>query len=193
VLVDPCFNSSGRHEAERRLGELDVDLGCIGYYFETHQHYDHRLHLAHRNPVFEELGVETRNDYSWSRLDAASLKSLPGIELIPCPGHDAQLQALRCETASGDTWVVGDAILDQQWLAKWWFYWPNEYEAPEIVETWRSVAKILAAADVVIPGHGPPVVLDAGLLEDLVRQFPEAHPSRRFLRRPRCRTTTRSF
>ena len=32
----------------------------------------------------------------------------------------------------------------------WQYYWPNVYEVPEIVETWRSLAKILATADTVI-------------------------------------------
>jgi hypothetical protein len=58
------------------------------------------------------------------------------------------------------------------------FYWPNEYAVEEIIETWRSVGTILASADVVVPGHGAPLVVDAGLLETLIDRFPQAAYSR---------------
>jgi glyoxylase-like metal-dependent hydrolase (beta-lactamase superfamily II) len=70
--------------------------------------------------------------------------------------------------------VVGDAILDRDWLLAWMFFWPNHYEALDVVETWRSVAKILDKADVVIPGHGPPIRVDAELLQTLLDRFPKA-------------------
>ena len=179
VLVDPCFSRSGRKEAERRLAELDADFGCIGYYFETHQHYDHVLCLPGGESTFDELPAGAGNEYSWVRLNQARVDALPGVNLVNCPGHDPQLQAVRFDAADGETWIVGDAILDSQWLKAWMFYWPNRYEGPEIVETWRSVGAILAAASVVIPGHGPPIPVDAGLLEGLLAQFPRAFLSDR--------------
>jgi glyoxylase-like metal-dependent hydrolase (beta-lactamase superfamily II) len=87
------------------------------------------------------------------------------------------LQAVRCETADGEAWIVGDAILDRSWLSNWMFYWPNGYEGAEVVETWRSVSKILDAASVVIPGHGPPIFVDADLLRGLLDRFPRAFQS----------------
>jgi hypothetical protein len=43
-----------------------------------------------------------------------------------------------------------------------------------IVQTWHSVAQILETADVVIPGHGAPILVDAELLRVLVSGFPRA-------------------
>jgi hypothetical protein len=59
------------------------------------------------------------------------------------------------------------------------FYWPNMYEGDEIVETWRTVAAILDAARVVIPGHGPAIRVDEQLLRTLVDKFPRAMLARR--------------
>ena len=84
------------------------------------------------------------------------------------------LQAIRCQTEAGETWIVGDAILDRDWLTAWMFYWPNRYVAEEIIRTWRSVGTILASADVVVPGHGAALVVDDGLLELLLDRFPQA-------------------
>jgi hypothetical protein len=37
LLVDPCFSRSGMQLAEDRLAERQLDFGCVGNYFETHQ------------------------------------------------------------------------------------------------------------------------------------------------------------
>jgi glyoxylase-like metal-dependent hydrolase (beta-lactamase superfamily II) len=70
--------------------------------------------------------------------------------------------------------VTSDAILNREWLVAWQYYWPNVYEVPEIVETWRSLAKILTTADTVIPGHGPPIRITRKLLRELIDKFPRA-------------------
>jgi hypothetical protein len=59
-------------------------------------------------------------------------------------------------------------------LLNWHYYWPNGYDADEVIQTWRTVAAILTGADVVIPGHGPAFKVTADLLRDLIELFPEA-------------------
>ena len=78
------------------------------------------------------------------------------------------LASLVVATNDGTTWIVGDAILGEDWLRAWRYYWPNGYGPDEIVETWRSVARILSMADVVIPGHGPPFRVDISLMSDSI-------------------------
>jgi len=96
------------------------------------------------------------------------------MEEIAIPGHAMDLVALRFSARDGDVWIVGDGILNLEWLAAWSYYWPNAYGLDDIVETWRSVARILATADVVIPGHGPPIRVDANLLRVLLDAFSSA-------------------
>jgi glyoxylase-like metal-dependent hydrolase (beta-lactamase superfamily II) len=70
--------------------------------------------------------------------------------------------------------VSGDAILDEAWLRAWKYYWPNFYQEADILQTWESVAIILTRADTIIPGHGVPFQVTAGLLEHLVHTFDQA-------------------
>ena len=98
----------------------------------------------------------------------------PLLATVPCPGHAPDLQALRFPSESGEVWIVGDAILSLEWLLDWRYYWPNGYDVDEVIQTWRSVAAILAGAEVVIPGHGPTFKVTAALLRDLVEGFPKA-------------------
>ena len=91
------------------------------------------------------------------------------------PGHEPSLRALVFPSAAEEqVWIVGDAILDEAWLRAWGYYWPNQYRPPEIVRTWQSVAAILSGADVVVPGHGPPIPVTPELLENLIAGFPTA-------------------
>jgi len=174
IVVDPCFGSSGFENAVRRLSDMNASLGDIGYCLETHQHYDHVSNLTMAGSPLTECDVESGNMPRWVPVGPDDSMPLPGVELVNCPGHDPDLMALRFDAVDGETWIVGDAILDQQWLLAWLFYWPNRYLRDEIVETWRSVAKILETAQVVIPGHGPPIHVDADLLQTLIDRFPHA-------------------
>jgi glyoxylase-like metal-dependent hydrolase (beta-lactamase superfamily II) len=177
ILIDPCFSAAGWESARRRLRERSIDWDSIGFYFETHEHYDHMLSMPAGKSCAQTDGSESGSQPNWKRLTQGQLNSFPGISLLSCPGHSSDLQAVRCDTAEGEMWIVGDAILDRSWVLNWMFYWPNGYEASAVVETWRSVSKILETASLVIPGHGPPIFIDAELLRGLLEHFPTAFQS----------------
>ena len=176
IVVDPCFSPASWDGTERRLEELDIGLSDIGYYCVTHQHYDHALNLPGRRSLEQTPAAASVLD--WTLFTQDDLRLFPGMRLVDCPGHAPELQSLCCDTAEGETWIVGDAILDRDWLVRWMFYWPNGYDGTEIVETWRSVGKILETASVVIPGHGSPIVVDAELLQALLDGWPQAYRAR---------------
>lgn len=159
IVVDPCFTQSGLRKAGKRLERIGAQLHDIGYYFETHSHYDHLLNLG------DDVGG------SWRRFDPAAF---PGIELAHLPGHAPDLHALVFETEQGENWVVGDAILDREYLLDWGYYHLNGYQPAQIAESWRSVAKIVSTANVVIPGHGNAIAIDAELVEKLIASFEQA-------------------
>ena len=71
-------------------------------------------------------------------------------------------------------WVASDAILNLEWLRAWQYYYPNRYNADEVIDTWRSLACILSEADIVIAGHGVEIEVTADLLAELLESFPDA-------------------
>jgi glyoxylase-like metal-dependent hydrolase (beta-lactamase superfamily II) len=166
-LTDPCFVAEDSAPLVDVLGDLGIGLRDIGRIYVTHPHHDHMPNVAGLSPdVSVMFGVV-----------AAQLDLPVGISVTPCPGHHPMCASLALRTNDGMAWVVGDAILGEDWLRAWRYYWPNDYRRPEIVETWRSVARILSAADIVVPGHGPPFRVDVSLINDLMDGFSSAEYS----------------
>jgi len=166
VLTDPCFTRQGFVPVAAMLAELDVTFQAIGHVFISHHHGDH-LPRAPEKATF-------------ARVHAGNVTQFADLAVVSCPGHADDACALAFRSVAEQTvWVVGDAVLDQEWLVKWGYYWPNLYSADEVRQTWRSVAAILRHADLVIPGHGAPIEITAALLEQLIAAFPAAqHASR---------------
>jgi glyoxylase-like metal-dependent hydrolase (beta-lactamase superfamily II) len=164
VLVDPCFTQAGYDHAVAQLATIGATFNDIGRMFVTHLHHDHVLHMP-RGVLPPPLRT----------LRPTDLLARPGLGMEHCPGHDALLIALTAGASDGRAvWMVGDAILDEEWLRAWGYYWPNGYAATEIVDTWRSVARIIAGANVIVPGHGPAISVTAELVGHLIQTFADA-------------------
>lgn len=164
VMVDPCFTTAGYDHALGVLDALNISLRDVGRYLITHLHGDHMLHLP--------------SGLTGTRLRALRPPVDTGLALELCPGHHDMLLALAFTDADQRAvWAVGDAILNEEWLRAWCYYWPNRYGMCDIVETWRSVAKVLSAADTVIPGHGPAFEVTPELVQHLIEAFPSARHS----------------
>lgn len=161
VIADPCFTSVGYDHALVQLKTLGLTFSDIGRTFITHLHGDHMLHLPRGIPVPQLRALRASDTVQW-----------PGLALVHCPGHDPLLLALAITAPDGQSlWIVGDAVLDEEWLRTWGYYWPNRYSPPDVVDTWRSVAKIVAGADIILPGHGPAIEVTARLVRDLLDSF----------------------
>jgi len=164
IITDPCLTEQGYRNATLKLDKLGSSLRDIGLHFSTHEaHWDHALSIP--GPT---------GGLDWTALEPGKGRIPPGIQLVHLPGHEADLHALTFQAGEGKIWIVGDAVLDEEWLLAWGYYWPNQYTEAEILQTWRSVARILAEADVVIPGHGTAVPVTPDLLAALARAFPDA-------------------
>ncbi|GAK57490.1 Zn-dependent hydrolases [Candidatus Vecturithrix granuli] len=165
IIIDPCFTATGYQYAQKQLKTLDISFKDLGYIFITHRHIDHVLTLPEKkkHPYFQK----------------ESTLLLPDIDVIPCPGHAPDLQALVFRSTSNEqVWVVGDAILNLRWLNAWQYYWPNVYTSQQVVQTWNSIAQILSQADMIIPGHGEQFYITAALLTTLLETFPSAEYAR---------------
>lgn len=164
VLTDPCFTDRGFRYALRQLDRLGLSLVDIGRIFVTHGHQDHLLCLP---SYMEQPG--------FADFQAAASGPLSGISTVPCPGHAPDLRAIVFRSSSSQkVWVVGDAVLNVEWLKAWAYYWPNDYSPSEVVLTWKSVAEIFSHADLVLPGHGQPIPVTASLVRQLLSTFTSA-------------------
>ena len=162
IATDPCFTADGLRRAKRVFDGMGVSFADVVWAFVSHRHWDHQP------------GSRTEAAHLTFRV-LSSPAARSGRKVVPIPGHSPDSQALVFESKSdGEVWVVGDAVLDVEWLKAWRYYWPNAYLPEEIVETWRTVAKIVSHADVIVPGHGRPIRVTAGLVKALVDGFAEA-------------------
>jgi glyoxylase-like metal-dependent hydrolase (beta-lactamase superfamily II) len=166
VMVDPCFTDAGYNHAVTQLEQIGASFEDIGYVFVTHLHHDHMLHLPYdvAAPRFRPFRPDNN-------------ETLPGLTIEHCPGHDPMLLALAFRAPDDRrVWLAADAVLDDEWLRAWDYYWLNGYSPDAVIETWRSVAKIVAGADVIVPGHGGPIDVTADLVRGLIAAFPtQAH------------------
>ena len=163
ILTDPCFSLKGFGEAKQKLQRLKLPLHTIKHLFITHHHADHLPEFSSKQKLF----LFQRGNFS-----------LPDLSIHPCIGHAPDLQALIFRSTHDEQiWIVGDAILDLEWLKAWGYYWPNMYSPTEIVQTWKSVVDILDHADIIIPGHGGQIFVTAPLIKELLATFPLAKHS----------------
>ncbi len=160
ILTDPCLVGDGVEQLTSLLGELAKSLSHINFVFETHQHGDHQLNVA--------VLADRLREWPYQRYAPPP----PGIRIVPTPGHSVDSSSLVFTAPNGEhVWIAGDAILSEVWLRQWAYYRPNGYDKSEIIDTWRSVALILAEADVVVPGHGLLIPITIHLLRDLSATF----------------------
>ncbi len=169
ILTDPCFTRNGIRNAQQAIGRLGISFDTIGRIFITHPHHDH----IPKNRYSRELSRK-------KHFKGTSSGRLSGVAVMSCPGHSPNLKTLLFNTDGGQSvCVAGDAILDTDWLNAWEYFRPNGYNAKEVVETWRSVVRILQAADIVIPGHGDSIHVTGELIKTLIRKFHRAEFSGR--------------
>jgi N-acyl homoserine lactone hydrolase len=131
VLVDTGMTELHPEAADmdpriRPLNEQDFDIESIDVVINTHLHYDHcgGNHLFAGKPIYvqrQELATARSEDYTildW--VDApgveyvevdGELEVLPGLRLVPAPGHVPGLQVVVIETGERPVIVGGDVAV----------------------------------------------------------------------------------
>jgi N-acyl homoserine lactone hydrolase len=108
------------------LHEQDLDLGSVDIVVNTHLHYDHcgGNHLFAGRPIYvqrRELEDARGGGYTIAEwVDApgveyvavdGELELLPGLRLVPAPGHSAGMQVVVVETGERPIVVGGDVAV----------------------------------------------------------------------------------
>ncbi|MFD3580722.1 MBL fold metallo-hydrolase [Streptomyces sp. NPDC058644] len=146
VIVDPGMVAS-RSRILDPLAELGLGPDDITDVVLSHHHPDNTMNvgLFGRARVHDHKAIY-END-QWTDRDAEGYELAPSLRLIRTPGHSREDITLLAGTAEGTIAFVGDL---------WWR--PNgpvdDPVAPDHTVLRTSRQRVLAAADVIVPGHG---------------------------------------
>ena len=146
IVVDPgmVVSRSAILDPLMRLGHAPADVTDV---VVSHHHPDHTMNIA----LFPEAAVHDhwatyRND-EWISRPAEGVELAPGVRLWETPGHTPQDITTVVETDEG---VV--ALTHLWWTAT---HPPEDPYSTDPEALHRGRARVLEAADLVIPGHGP--------------------------------------
>ena len=132
VLVDTGFTELHPAVADmdpriRPLNEQELDLAGIDIVVNTHLHFDHcggnhlfagRPFYVQRRELDDALGEDDYTIREWVEAPGVqyvpvdgTLELLPGIRLVPTPGHTRGSQVVVVQTGGGSVVVAGDTAV----------------------------------------------------------------------------------
>ncbi|MFH8625796.1 MBL fold metallo-hydrolase [Streptomyces vietnamensis] len=147
VIVDPGM-VAGRDRILGPLAALGLGPDDITDVVLSHHHPDNTMNvgLFGRARVHDHKAIY--QDDQWTDRDAEGHELTPSLRLVRTPGHSPEDITLLAGTGEGVVAFVGDL---------WWR--PNgpveDPVAPDHTVLRASRLRVLAAADVIVPGHGP--------------------------------------
>lgn len=152
VIVDPGMVAS-RDRILGPLAELGLGPDDITDVVLSHHHPDNTMNVG----LFGQARVHDHKAVyeadQWTDRDAEGHELTPALRLIRTPGHSPEDITLLAGTAEGVVAFVGDL---------WWR--PNgpveDPVAPDHALQRTSRLRVLAATDVIVPGHGAPFAAD---------------------------------
>ncbi len=153
VLCDPAWiDSQYEDQIRQNLHSLDLTFADINYVFVSHEHMDHCLALHSSSLLNSAIRLTQKNIYLIKDL---SIRSAPGHT------HDSLILFFKSEDIK--TAVVGDAIINEEYLLNWEVYRPNGYSEKEIKQTRKTMNYLIKHFSVIIPGHGDAIYVNKEL------------------------------
>jgi glyoxylase-like metal-dependent hydrolase (beta-lactamase superfamily II) len=145
VVVDPGMvrDRSSILDPMKPLGINADDVTDVVF---SHHHPDHTINAAlFLNARYHDHWATYVND-QWDSRDAEGLELSPSVKLIRTPGHSAEDITTLAGTSTGvvaftHVWWTGEGPAE------------DPYADMELLHASR--ARVLAVADLVVPGHGP--------------------------------------
>jgi glyoxylase-like metal-dependent hydrolase (beta-lactamase superfamily II) len=131
------------------LAQHEVDAKDVTHVFLSHHHPDHTINVGlFPNAEIVDFWARYRDDL-WLDVPGEGFELGPNSRLWLTPGHTEEDATLVVEAA--------DAVYAMTHL--WWFSDRTpviDPVSPDQAELERNRARVLAAVDVVVPGHGAP-------------------------------------
>lgn len=148
IVADPGM-VAGRHLILDPLAALGVAPEAVTHVFLSHHHPDHAINVAlFANAEVVDFWARYRGD-EWLDHEGDGYRLSPGSQLWLTPGHTEEDATLIVEADDGvyaltHLWWRGDRtpVID-----------PLAWDQAALE---RGRERVLAAADIVIPGHGEP-------------------------------------
>ncbi len=160
LLVDPPIKDAGQiaREFDRRTGKkLDIVTAC----FITHEHGDHWPGIENfpqarwlASPgVAESLN---RTAGLSKKIEPAEGRLFDALDVVPSPGHTRDHCSLRFNCAGRSIATAGDAVATLD------FFHDRRgfYNSADFEQAARSMDKLAALADIIVPGHDNYFVVD---------------------------------
>lgn len=152
IVVD-SGSPGDEDEILESFARMDAEADSVQFVVNTHLHMDH----CGCNNLFRNARVVAHKAESppiGSLMVAGRMELVPGVELVPTPGHSEG--SISVFVAAERPWaVVGDAIPTRDNFEKW---------VPPFIHTDRRLAVmsmelIRSWAEVIVPGHDSPIVV----------------------------------
>lgn len=148
IVVDPGMGQNKEKFLKKALQKEGLKFKDIKIVFCTHYHLDHtqNVGLFPKATLIDYQYTYRGND--WTDHKGDGYKISPHVKILHTPGHTPEHASLVVKTDQGIIVVAGDV---------WWhsdFTPQRDPMASDQKTLNRSRKKVLASADLIIPGHG---------------------------------------
>ena len=152
ILVDPAVSGAALAQVlDERCG---LRPEAVDYVYVTHRHGDHYVGMADlpRAVWLAAPGdageIRRALPQHADRIFDAGAEIVPGVQVLPLPGHTPGLAGLLF--ASEDGMVAGDSVMTRDFFKDRRGY----YNSADFAASARSIDLLMEKADIVVPGHG---------------------------------------
>lgn len=154
ILVDPAVSGAALAQVlDERCG---LRPEAVDYVYVTHRHGDHYMGMADlpRAVWLAAPGdageIRRALPQHAKRIFAAGAEIVPGVQVLPLPGHTPGLAGLLFASEDGMVAVAGDSVMTRDFFKDRRGY----YNSADFAASARSIDLLMEKADIVVPGHG---------------------------------------
>lgn len=154
ILVDPAVSGAALAQVlDERCG---LRPEAVDYVYVTHRHGDHYVGVADlpRAVWLAAPGdageIRRALPQHAKRIFAAGAEIVPGVQVLPLPGHTPGLAGLLFASEDGMVAVAGDSVMTRDFFKDRRRY----YNSADFAASARSIDLLMEKADIVVPGHG---------------------------------------
>ena len=154
ILVDPAVSGAALAQVlDERCG---LRPEAVDYVYVTPRHGDHYVGMADlpRAVWLAAPGdageIRRALPQHAKRIFAAGAEIVPGVQVLPLPGHTPGLAGLLFASEDGMVAVAGDSVMTRDFFKDRRGY----YNSADFAASARSIDLLMEKADIVVPGHG---------------------------------------